>query len=507
MPKHVGVKAAIIPQRLLIVLALFGVLITTAGCSEGLPENAAAQPVIDPFFHTYYEMLGGEKVLGPSISHLFKYGNRSYQYTVGALLGHDPEAPASQRFFLLPIGVDLSLSEPAVPPPSQPDPNYRSGHLIFDEFVPLYQSLMGADVVGRPITEMHYNPHKKRYEQHFENLGFYRLESDPPETVHLLAYGSSKCGDLCPYQATPEEEVVLPAKIDPLFLPVVTRLGIDFTGWPLKDSYVTPDGFTEQVFGNIALIADPSQPARVTLRPITVRLGLTPDSFENPASSPDFVFSRIQGELGYNVPRAFADYLAYHGSSDAAGPPISRYALHRENVFRQCFLNVCLEEHRRVGYPPLIVPAPLGYAYQDLEVQAVLPTAEQANDLPADVTTQPPVDQPAQASTPAPGEGILLQVWERYPIIGSGQRQEIEIRILQQGQPVSQVEPDLILEMPDGTRKNYYMPPTGQDGQSLVQLDGIGAPNNTLITYQVCIYYPRGETNCASDGFLIGESP
>lgn len=510
MPKRVGGQV-IKPQRLVLILALISILLTTTACSEGLPEIVAAQPVIDPFFKTFYDMLGGESVLGPSISYLFMYGERSYQYTLGALLGHDPNAPANQRFFLLPIGLDLGLSEPAIPPPSQPEGYYLGGHLVFDEFVPLYEKLLGKAVVGLPITEVHYNPQKKRFEQHFENLGFYRLQDEPPGSAHLLAYGAKKCGDMCPSQVSSEARVTIPARVSPMFSPIIARLGSDFTGWALKEAYTTPDGFNEQVFGNIVLIADPGNQGRVTLRPVTVRLGLSPDTFETPSTDPDFEFHRIQGDLGFNIPRAFMDYLAYHGSTDAAGPPISRYTQHREKVFRQCFLNMCLEQHLRDNYPPLIHPAPLGYTYQDQEVQAVLPAASQVELLPTQPDPQPaaPSDatQPVSESTANAQNEILLQVWERYPMVAPGQRQEIEIRILQGNLPVSQVEPDLIVELPDGLKKNYYMPPTGQDGQSLFQLEAINALNGTLISYQVCIYYPLGETNCVSDGFLVGVSP
>src|SRR3990172_1480688 len=510
MPKRME-GAAIMLHRLLLLLVLSGVLLTTAARSEGVAQIAAAQPVIDPFFKTFYEMLGGESLLGPSISHLFMYGERSYQYTVNALLGHDPNARASQRFFLLPIGVDLGLSEPAIPPPPQSGEYYLGGHSIFDEFVPLYERLMGRAVVGLPISAMHFNPQKNRFEQHFENLGFYRLVSDPPGSARLLAYGAVKCAAMCTSQVSPEAEVVLPAQTDPHFSPIVLRLGSDFTGWALEEVYTTPDGFREQVFGNLVLISDSSHPERVTLRPVTVRLGIAPDSFENPNGDPTFEFYRIQGELGFNVPRAFIDYFAYHGGYDAAGPPISRFRPYRDDIWRQCFLNVCLEQHRRENYPALIVPVPLGYLYQDLEVQAVLPAASQAGEARGDIAAQ--ADEPASAVQPKPGDptapqkGVLLQVWERYSIIAPGQRQEIEIRLLEENLPVNGVEPDLIVQLPDGAEDHYYMPPTGQNGQSLIQVAAISAPNGTLIPYQVCVYYPQGETHCASDGFLIGESP
>ena len=52
--------------------------------------------------------------------------------------------------------------------------------------------------VGKPPTELHYNPETQRYEQYFENLGMYWLESEGPEHVRLLNYGAWKCDALLP---------------------------------------------------------------------------------------------------------------------------------------------------------------------------------------------------------------------------------------------------------------------------------------------------------------------
>ena len=72
---------------------------------------------------------------------------------------------------------------------------FLNGHVIPGEFFAKYNELGGEDVVGKPLTGMIYSPVYRRYEQYFENLGFYRLANAPTGDVQLLAYGSWACKD------------------------------------------------------------------------------------------------------------------------------------------------------------------------------------------------------------------------------------------------------------------------------------------------------------------------
>lgn len=499
-----------VPARLLIPLVLFGILLLTTGCVEANPENAAAQSVyydIDPFFEHFYDLIGGETILGPAITPIFTRGNVSYQYTVAGLMGYNPEAPAHQRYFLGSIGMDLGVLEPAILEPAYPLGRYQDGHVIFDEFIPLYDRLGGKAIVGKPITEIHYNPNVKRFEQHFENLGFYRLLTDSPGTARLLAYGIYKCASSCQANAEVSALVTKPADIDPRFLTGVARLGPDLTGHALKEGYTTPDGYLEQVFANIVLISDPAQPERIMLRPITVRLGIHPDPLENPALDEETEFYSLQGDLGYNVLKAFSDYISYHGGQEASGPPISRLTNLDETTLRQCFLNLCLDLYRRDNFAPLILPAPLGFKYQDLELEAVLPnvkpTQENGEKAPAPTATH----QQAQEVQGRVDRGAHVQVWERYPLLAAGTSQEITVLVTQDNVPLRMVETYLIIDLPDGGQLTEYLLPTGTDGQSTILLGPLPASNGALITYSACAFHPKGQVTCTNDGFLVSDSP
>jgi hypothetical protein len=46
------------------------------------------------------------------------------------------------------------------------------GYQVYDKFSGLDQELGGIEAVGKPLTGVHKNLEKNRYEQFFENLGF-----------------------------------------------------------------------------------------------------------------------------------------------------------------------------------------------------------------------------------------------------------------------------------------------------------------------------------------------
>jgi hypothetical protein len=118
-------------------------------------------------------------------------------------------------------------------------------------------------------------------------------------------------------------------------------------------------------------------------------------------------------------------------------------------------------------------------------------------------------DQPAQESyedSQAFGS-ITLQLWETYSLISSNESQEIGVGIFENDLPLQDVEPDLVLTLPDGGSRSYYMLPTDQEGQTRVQIEPIQAQNGTLIPYQVCIDNLNRERFCVRDSFLIWGNP
>jgi hypothetical protein len=221
--------------------------------SQSSNQSAESYP-IDPLFNDLYTYLGGEPVLGPAISPLIESGELKSQYVEAGLLTYDPRATESDRFQLAPIGLTLGVEEPPVPNPGVPGERYLNGHIISPDFLPLYEKLGGARFVGQPLTEANRNPETGRVEQFFENLGFYRIESEPTGQVHLLSYGVSACAERCRYASNtnslPEQQGDLP---EPFGI-AATQLGPNFTGRPLTQPLVAADGSTEVVFENVVLV-------------------------------------------------------------------------------------------------------------------------------------------------------------------------------------------------------------------------------------------------------------
>ena len=511
------------PSRMLIATFLVLALIVSACEDTGFVSDPLLAQVhlIDATFREFYDLLGAEETLGPGISPLFAHRNIYYQYTTSALLVHDPGAPASQRFSLAPLGLDMSIQEPRVPPPDDPEQRYVEGHIIFKLFVPRYDELGGARYVGVPISEVHYNPEKGRYEQFFANLGFYWLEGDPPDQVHLLAYGAWKCDVYCRSPHPEASVVVLPHHTAKRFTGAINRLGVDFTGRAITDEYETPDGFHEQVFENVVMVEDPGQPGRVMLRSITERLGYLPDPLVAPSQSKDYSFYAVQGNRGYNVPKRFESYIIQHGGYEVSGAPIGEIAHLKDAVYQQCFTNLCLQAFLDALGNITVRPAPLGYTYKLLPIQAVIQSQAQPMALPevAMPAAEPQFELgvlPAEQPTPEPtvesfvnaqGGEIIVQVWESFPIVSPNQSQEIGVSVFQNSQPVPNVEPDLSIYLPDGSAKQYYMYPTEDDGQTRMTIDPIDAPGGTLIPYKVCIYGLGGGALCTKDSFLIWLTP
>jgi hypothetical protein len=461
-----------------LTLILAGLLI--AACSE---ESLSAKPAnaqvyaIDPVFREFYNKLGGASVLGAAISPAQQNGDTTYQYTMGALLVSDPQKPL-KRTYLAPIGQDLGIGEPPVAEGSKPGDYYIGGHYVYKDFVKLYLQLGQENYVGKPLTEVRFNQEKRRYEQYFENLGFYQLEGEPPDSVHLLAYGAWKCGSPCsanpPANALVSQEPV----VKPPFSDGVRKLGADFTGAPLSEAYQAVDGRLEQIFENVVLMYDTKGSGGVQLRPVEGMLGATPDALEADNNDPAFTFYPVQGDKGYNVPNFLMDYINRHGGLDVSGPPLSAYTQLNDQIHHQCFLNLCLN----VDQNRLIQPAPLGYNYRDRFRKAASQSTANASKVEKEVT---------------------LQVWNSYPMIASTQDQEIGVSIQENNDPLANLEPVLVVTLPDGTQQPYKMPPTNQDGQSHFRLGPISAPNGTLIPYQVCISIRSGERYCYKDSYLI----
>lgn len=191
--------------RKYILFALIMISAVVSGCNVDTTSKASSKSNktdVDFRFREFYDWLGGEEILGPVISSKFGSEGYEYQYTAAVLMVYVPSEVDNQRYKLAPLGLELGIAEPPL------TPNLSDSHEIYPGFLNLYNQIGGVRYTGLPITEAHYNAEKNRVEQHFENLGFYHLETDV-EGVRLLHYGAWKCGKQCGYDPPEEAAVVI----------------------------------------------------------------------------------------------------------------------------------------------------------------------------------------------------------------------------------------------------------------------------------------------------------
>lgn len=477
-------------RSFLVSLALILLPIIASGCDSLKPEpKETPPPTIDvsPIFLAFYEYLGGQPVFGKAISPQLEEGSKIVQWLETGKMVYDPEGPDFQKFSFAPLGKDMGVETPAVPPPTQPELRYVGGHIIHPDFWLLYE-ILGANIVGNPLSEARYNPIRRRYEQFFENLGFYRLAGQ--SNIYLLQYGEWACGDVCrPYQSHAEApinsspgEIDVSGAVNPAFVEVVGVIGQDLTGSNLTDAY-TREGKLEQVFENVVLLTDDiTESSNVRLRPLPSELNVIPDSPKPASGTPNMQFVATAGELGYEVPGYFWDYIYAHGGIQVSGPPITHLSQIDPRTYRQCFENMCLIFVPDEIEGLRIRPEALGYVYRLLY----------------------PPPSPAPFATPVPAkEVVTIKIWESFPAVPSAQPQEIGAILFSDSTPYSDVALELMVILENGTRQYFTMPATDKNGRTSILLPPIVAPNGTLIEYQVCMPQSAQFKFCVGDSFMI----
>jgi len=525
--------------RVGIVLISLILLAFHSGCSnpQATPELKTNYEV-DPLFREIYVHLGGEEVLGPAISPAIQQGDLTIQYMETCKMVHNPEAPLVQRFSLAPLGKELGYFESAISPPRDPSILYVDGHTIFPDFIPLYEEL-GARWVGKPLTEGYQHLIRNRYEQHFENVGFYIMNGSAE--VHLLPYGVMACDENCSDGDFGDATFGIQAFIDPVFREYVNNHGAAFTGYVLTDAFINDQGMWEQILENVVLVADSSNNAQsVRLKPLADKLYLKSDPTESNTTNTNSYYYPTEGDFGYEIPADFFEYLNLHGGLGTSGPPVAQVSSLGNNLVHQCYSNLCLTYDPRANEGGRVRPEPLGYAYKQLfykEQYQVTPTPE-TEDLPGWPSTPVSLittetwngvdDAPAPdhtnetqlpagiKETPAPNEAdfgastsraITFRIWEQFPVLGTGQVQEIGIAAMVNKQPLEGLPVDLTLSLPGDVDQFYFMPATSNDGESTLALPPINAPNGTIIPYLLCVQLNEGEKICLENSFIIWNFP
>jgi hypothetical protein len=475
---------------ILLLLCTLGVACTRAPESD-LAEFSPGTYPVDPLFREMYDLLGGRPLLGPAITEMREVENTyRVQFTVSAMLVYNMRAPTNkERFSLAPLGNLLGVAEPAVPlPPDLEEGRHINGHIIHHKIFESYHNL-GARFVGLPITEVRYNPEKQRLEQYFENLGFFIEDEDPNGRVQLLAYGSYYCDIHCRFPTNPSAivtdvftgQTTLPEP----FADAISRIGPGFFGILREGPFKTGDGSTEVIFDNLVLFTEPSNPDRVYARPIVELIGIAADPLVVRIPDERMTFYSIAGELGHNIPRIFEDYLAKHGGLDLAGPPITEIFQEKDNLWRQCFTNLCLDYHHGDDILP-IRPAAFGFQYKAKFYNQV---AE--GDFSDSESLQ----------------NLKMLVWEAQPMITADDIQRIFVAILEGEKGIPSLEPVLTVTYPKREVGPLPFPPTDQEGKTQLDLPPVKARNGTLIPYEVCLQNIQDEEACVAETFLIWGNP
>ncbi len=477
---------------ILLPLTVFGAACSPALVPASTDLTNGTYPV-DPLFREMYDLLGGRTLLGPAITEMRNIDdNYRVQITVSAMMVYNMKGETGpERFSLAPLGNQLQIAEPPVPPPPDmiEESRYINGHIIHKKFYPTYQKLQGARFVGLPITEVRYNPEKQRLEQYFENLGFFIEDDDPESTVQLLAYGAYFCDYHCRFSTNPNavvtQVVTGQTALPEAFSIAISQLKPGFVGIWRAGPYQAEDGSLEVIFDNLVLYTEPEDPGRVYARPIVEKLGILADPPVARIPDERMFFYQTDGELGHNIPTIFGDYLAEHGGLDLAGPPITEIFLVKNNLWRQCFTNLCLDYHHGDQNLP-IRPAGLGFQYKALFYN---PVAE-GNFTDSESLVN-----------------LKMLVWETRPMITSSDFQEIFVAIIEGGKGVPNLEPELTVTFPEGVFGPLPFPPTNQEGMTQLDLPQVKASNGTLIPYEVCLHNIQAEEACVGETFLIWGNP
>ena len=504
-----------------ILIILTSLALTGCNIPTQPPESSTSQipsyPVT-PVLREFYANMGGDRYLGLPISDKFDHHGATCQYTANALMCMNPAEPdAVERFYLDSLGNTLNVAEPpdntAVPGSSFTINNYD----VYPPFKAVYDQMNGSIYFGLPISNRKLNEEKNRFEQYFENVGFY-IQNTPDARVELLPYGYY----VCPNCQGPRQQLPTLAfpqtSINPavVFSNNMNRLGGPATfGNPISDTITHPDGTIEQVYETVAVYVTPGQPEIILFRPLPVLLGMTahPPVYQSGENKPDMYFYPLQGKVeGYYVPVSFHEFIQRHGGKLLSGDPRSstfKVPGQENEIFgRQCFDNYCLDYMLNLPADQAVRITPLGRQYLDQIQSSSLQPVEQPPvvQLPVQPTASPPEQPAVQAAAPNTAPAMQLLVSELLPKPTSTEYQTLGIAVFQasSSQPIAGVQVIATITTPTGNQQTYTSPPTNEAGRTVVSFPPPpGAKHGDMITYQVCITQNIAQPVCQFESYLI----
>ncbi len=482
-------RGALIRWLILGLALLFPMMACSLPATQGgTVSHSQSSIALDPVFVEFYQNLGGQALLGRVLSAPFDADQKRFQYVEAGLLSYDPaQMEPGKRIRFEPLGLQLQVRDDASIPVVHDESRDLpvEGYWVYSEFVGLYQRL--SIFAGMPLTQVRINHDYARYEQFFENLGFYRNLKDPPGTVRLLPYGAYLCGQECSERNQEYWNIIQNGLITQPFERVVTERHWEALGEPVAAPNMTPDGMLEQIYENAVLYAPSDRLSEVALRPLT--LWLEKEVAQDPypyREQAGMVFYPVDEQLGFLVPYEVDDLIVRLGGIHTSGKPLGdARQIAGNGVYRQCFVNFCVDyqptapSHERVR----LVPQGVEYA-QRLADQLTLPKAFNS-------------------------QTVNLIVSEAYPQISDADRQVLQMNVFyrQSGEPMVLVSGTATVTLP-GRTLTLPLPPTNREGISTVTLPPLkGVANLSVIEYQICLSLPSEEPICQSDTFVVFNAP
>lgn len=461
------------------VLLLAGLAACGGGVAEAGTGAAPSSYAVEAIFEEFYSFLGSEERMGPALSPVIYEGRTQKQYLAAGLMLYDPDLPPSERYSLAPIGASLGVWDEPLQNSDLPGVLFVEGYIVYEGFVALYEEMGGQRYVGLPLTGVRYLEAQNRVEQYFENLGFFINLDDLDAGVQLMNYGQAACGGSCGAGEAPAAIIQIDLPYGEPFTSMVARLGDGFVGPRLAGPYQTAEGSIEVIYENLVLYAHPDDSTQAAPRPILSLLGVAPEPMTTRLENPNVMFYGLGGELGYNVPLVFAEYIGLHGGFEIIGQPISEFKVLGEGGLRQCFANACLR-YLRDG-EGRVEPLPLGAEYKAVYY-----------------------DQPVPQLG---GQDIQIQVWEDQSQVNSSEEQIIHATLHSGTQLLEGLRPYLNLTLPGGGVSVYQFPASDASGHTQVTVPAVSAQNGTLVPYQVCLEGLEIERVCASESYMIWGNP
>ena len=402
---------------------------------------------VAPEFEAFWSGGGGLATYGPPISSPRRVGGNLVQTFLAVEMIY-AEGVSGDEVRLAPLGWELGLAEPAVPPGDGQSDAYDSdtGHTVYAGFAGLVQRLGGKRIVGGPISEVAFRD--GQIVQYFENLGLVRPENASPADARLIALGLTYRPPADSF-GLDTESVVLSGLIRqrPFASYLEPYGGESLFGQPLTDPYLADDGALEQVYERAVVFSPDGSRQNAGLRPIGIWLGPAAEPVAPVKESGATYFE----ETGHNIQWAFADFFRAHDGRRLFGLPLEEASLQGE-VMTQRFENAVLRYRFDLPAGLAVQMAPVGRSYL---ASRPAPTAEASS--------------PAGVAIPA-AEGarqdLQVEAALGQAVLAAGEAQTIILRVTRRdGSPVSGA-PVVVRWSGRGIEGEKSLPSTDTDGRT-----------------------------------------